>query len=127
MAGDGHDSGVGDEPPNPRNSDQILGELRPWDVERVERAIDPEGVQRDLLANNAPFDIAASALDNPYAGMTPREIIERYWDADANTWNWPPHSGFRDGEYRTAGAFPEDLMIDQLVNEGYLRRVPREP
>ncbi|WP_081809303.1 toxin glutamine deamidase domain-containing protein [Mycobacterium sp. URHB0044] len=111
-AGAEHQAGA---PEHPAHSpDTILRDLRPWDLERVERAIDPDGVEQDLLAHKAPPELARSALQNPYVGMSPEDIIERYWDPERNTWNWPPHSGFRDGSHDVARAFPKNLVLDRI-------------
>jgi hypothetical protein len=92
----------------------VLREMRPWDLERVERAIVSDAVAKDLLAHGAPPDLAMTAMDNPYNGLSREEIVERYWDAERNMWKWPNHDGFLAGIYETARAFPAELRFDRI-------------
>lgn len=63
--------------------------------------------------------MAASAASNPYAGLTPRELLARHWDPENHTWKWPPHDGFKDGAWTTTDHVPDGQGLDRigLINE----------
>lgn len=88
--------------------------MRPWDRERVDRAINPGELEQHLIDSGVPREIAASAADSPYTGMTSDELLEKYWDSENHRWNWPPHDGFKDGQYTVADRIPTDVRVDRI-------------
>lgn len=115
--GDSHDSGDshhGHDAQSSRSNDDELREMRPWDRERVDRAINPDELEQHLIDSGVPREIAASAADSPYTGMTSDELLEKYWDSENHRWNWPPHDGFKDGQYTVADRIPTDVRVDRI-------------
>lgn len=79
----------------------------------------PNKLVQDLIDGGCPPEMAASAASNPYAGLTPRELLARHWDPENHTWKWPPHDGFKDGAWTTTDHVPDGQSLDRigLINE----------
>ena len=79
----------------------------------MELALSPEKLERDLLDGGCPPDIAATARNSPYGGMTRQELLDRYCNPDGSV-RWPPRDGFADGRYEVADRIPEGEPLDRI-------------
>jgi hypothetical protein len=111
---EGHSAEGNDVPRHVELLSRELADMRPWDRERVDRAITPGRLFHDLIESGCPEAIAASAIRSPYAGMTAHELLENFWDADKHTWKWPPHDGFKDGVWSVTDRIPMDIRLDRI-------------
>jgi len=88
-------------------------ELPPYRQRQMELALSPEKLERDLLDGGCPPDIAATARNSPYGGMTRQELLDRYCNPDGSV-RWPPRDGFADGRYEVADRIPEGEPLDRI-------------
>lgn len=108
------DQQPGHDPGTAHSNDDELRDMRPWDRERVDLAINPGELQQHLLDGGCPPEIAASAADGPHAGMTPDELLAKHWDSEHHRWNWPLENGFKDGEWTVGDRIPSDARLDRI-------------
>nr|WP_231973894.1 glycohydrolase toxin TNT-related protein [Mycobacterium sp. E1319] len=112
---DPHDGTPSEHPADGDNADHpYLSDMRPWHLAQLALAESPQQLMKDLIEHGCPPAIAESALNSPYAAMTTREILEKFWDPVHNTWDWPKSDGFADGHWQTADRFPPGLLVDRI-------------
>lgn len=46
--------------------------------------------------------------------MTPEALINKYWDFEKHTWNWPSDDGFKDGIFQVSDRIPQGEMLDRV-------------
>ncbi len=109
-----HHSNNADHADHDRSFEDEFRDMRPWDQERVERATTPGQLEHDLRESGCPPEIAASAADNPYAGMSAHDLLERHWNPEEHTWRWPPENGFKDGVWSVTDRIPEEVRVDRI-------------
>jgi hypothetical protein len=114
-----HPPGDGSPPDHPPSDHPAPGHVTPSDLppyrqHQLELAQSPEQLARDLLRRGCPPEIAESVLHSPYEGMTPQEVLDRYWDSENGTWHWPPDNGFAEGKYEVANKIPKDVLMDRI-------------
>lgn len=82
-------------------------------------ASDPSALAAAMKAGGCPQSIIDDALkNNPFRNLTPNQIVDKYWNADKGTWNWPEHSGFADGKYTTSTSLPPGTHLDRIGYPG---------
>ncbi|OBF04706.1 NAD(+)--arginine ADP-ribosyltransferase [Mycobacterium sp. ACS4054] len=91
-----------------------VADLKPWHQAQLALAESPERLVKDLLEHGCPPEIAESAAQSPYEGMTAQEILERYWDPARRTWDWPKVDGFADRRYEIARSIPKETWLDRI-------------
>jgi hypothetical protein len=101
------------DPPDTHPERVDPSELPPYRQRQMELALSPEKLERDLLDGGCPPDIAATARNSPYEGMTRQELLDRYCNPDGSV-RWPPHDGFADGRYDVTDRIPEGEPLDRI-------------
>jgi hypothetical protein len=89
-------------------------DLRPWHQAQLALAESPAQLVRDLIEHGCPKEIAESALQSPYTGMTAQDILNKFWDPINKTWDWPKHDGFAGGKWHTARSIPPEVRLDRI-------------
>jgi len=79
----------------------------------LDRAVDNPALQRDLIDHGVPADIAHSASHDPYAGMTPQDVINNHYTPDGRP-DWPLHDGFLNGQWKALDHIPENVQLDRI-------------
>lgn len=99
----------GHHPPIP-----ALSDLPTWRQAVLALAESPQQLVDDLLKHECPREIAESALQSPYAGMTAQDILNQFWDPIQGTWKWPEFNGFADGKWATSRSIPKEVWLDRI-------------
>ncbi|MGU3292488.1 TNT domain-containing protein [Williamsia sp. M5A3_1d] len=91
--------------------------LPEWAHPELDRALNPQKLHDDLVANGVPRQTAEDALrNNPYAHDSPTQIVEKYWNKEDGGWQYPKESGF-DGPPSTSHSIPSGTQIDRIGGE----------
>ncbi|WP_245850223.1 TNT domain-containing protein [Mycobacterium angelicum] len=104
------------EPPadDPSGPHTTPADLPPYRLAQLELAQSPQQLVDDLLKRGCPRDIAETALNSPYKGMTQQEMLDSHWDHAKGTWKWPLENGFANGEWDVADAISTELKLDRI-------------
>ncbi|ORV59030.1 NAD(+)--arginine ADP-ribosyltransferase [Mycobacterium europaeum] len=109
-----HDGTPSDDPADGHLPHTTPSDLPPWRQAQLTRAESPERLVQDLIDHGCPRDLAESALQSPYSGMTAQEILDNFWNHAEGTWKWPLENGFSDGKWETARSIPEHVWLDRI-------------